>query len=59
MDSSDSRPDASNPRREPARAPRVISSEALLQGDTQVLIAHGGERYVLRLTRQGKLILTK
>ncbi|OYD53559.1 hypothetical protein CGK74_12215 [Thauera propionica] len=36
-----------------------MSSEALLAGRTAVTIEHLGERYVLRATRSGKLILTK
>jgi hemin uptake protein HemP len=34
-------------------------SEALLQGQREVLIRHGEEVYRLRLTKQGKLILYK
>lgn len=41
------------------REPRVVRSDALLQGQTHVLIAHNGETYQLRATRLGKLILTK
>ena len=39
--------------------PRPIASEQLLQGHSEVRIAHGGSQYILRLTRLGKLILTK
>ncbi|MEJ8798974.1 hemin uptake protein HemP [Trinickia caryophylli] len=42
-----------------AREQRVVGSDALLQGQTHVLIAHNGETYQLRATRLGKLILTK
>lgn len=38
---------------------RTISSDHLLQGRSHVFIAHNGERYQLRETRLGKLILTK
>ncbi|WP_416885524.1 hemin uptake protein HemP [Marinospirillum sp.] len=38
---------------------RCLSSQDLLQGGQQVLIEHEREVYVLRVTRQGKLILTK
>jgi hemin uptake protein HemP len=38
---------------------RIVKSEALLQGQTHVSIAHNGETYQLRATRLGKLILTK
>jgi hemin uptake protein HemP len=37
---------------------RRLSSAALLQGQRQVVIEHGGREYRLRLTAQGKLILT-
>lgn len=38
---------------------RTVSSRELLAGDRTVRIAHGGEFYLLRLTRNGRLILTK
>ncbi|MFT3736668.1 MAG: hemin uptake protein HemP [Rhodocyclaceae bacterium] len=38
---------------------KVIASDALLRGDTCVHIEHDGVLYVLRATRNGKLILTK
>lgn len=38
---------------------RTLSSDHLLQGQPLVFIAHNGERYQLRQTRLGKLILTK
>jgi len=38
---------------------RIVRSEELLQGQAEVLIAHGAETYRLRLTRSGKLILQK
>ena len=37
----------------------TISSEALLKGARELWIDHHGERYRLRLTRKGKLILQK
>lgn len=39
--------------------PRMIPSKQLLGAQGQLHIEHQGERYVLRITRQGKLILTK
>jgi len=36
-----------------------ITSEELLLGGREIQIRHGEEVYVLRLTRNGKLILTK
>gem|GEM_PF-835043 len=38
---------------------RLIHSEELLSGHTEILIRHGSEVYRLRVTRSGKLILTK
>ena len=43
----------------PAGAPPVLSSQAVLQGRSQVAIEHNGAVYRLQTTRQGKLILTK
>jgi hemin uptake protein HemP len=40
------------------RSPRRFSSAALLQGERQIVIEHAGREYCLRLTAQGKLILT-
>lgn len=37
----------------------LLTSEQILGGGTEVRIVHGGCVYSLRLTRQGKLILTK
>lgn len=36
-----------------------LPSQAILQGRNEVRIAHSGCVYSLRVTRQGKLILTK
>jgi hemin uptake protein HemP len=36
-----------------------INSEHLLKGQCRVVIVHNRDEYVLRITRQGKLILTK
>ncbi len=38
---------------------RTLRSDELLQGQVEVLIAHGNDTYRLRLTRSGKLILQK
>jgi hemin uptake protein HemP len=40
-------------------APVVVRSEELLAGQREILIIHDQEVYRLRLTRNGKLILTK
>lgn len=36
-----------------------INSETLLRGQNKVVIEHAGQSYILRLTRENKLILTK
>jgi hemin uptake protein HemP len=38
---------------------RRISTADLMQGDRELIIVHKGEEYVLRITKTGKLILTK
>ncbi|MCC5810559.1 MAG: hemin uptake protein HemP [Ectothiorhodospiraceae bacterium] len=38
---------------------RRVDSKSLLGNDNELIIAHGRDEYRLRLTRQGKLILTK
>jgi hemin uptake protein HemP len=40
-------------------SPRVVTSDSLLAGDSQLAILHEQTTYFLRLTRLGKLILTK
>ena len=39
--------------------PRFIHSDALFSDGDEVFIQHRGEQYLLRRTRNGKLILTK
>jgi len=43
----------------PHRLPKTISSEALLGRMKQIFILHDGNSYQLRITKLGKLILTK
>ncbi|MBU1665801.1 MAG: hemin uptake protein HemP [Gammaproteobacteria bacterium] len=43
----------------PPTLPEVVSATVLLRGQPVLRIEHGGERYQLRLTKNGKLILTK
>ena len=38
---------------------RVLDAKQLFCGDKEVWIVYGGARYRLRLTRRGRLILTK
>ncbi len=42
-----------------ADSPRVVSAQELFGGEREICIEHEGERYVLRITRRGKLILQK
>jgi hemin uptake protein HemP len=42
----------------PATAPQKVQSEALLGEAKALLILHNGREYQLRLTQNGKLILT-
>lgn len=37
----------------------VVDSRDLLKGANTVVIEHAGQRYILRVTRENKLILTK
>jgi hemin uptake protein HemP len=39
--------------------PQAVDAEALFRGEQWVVIEYRGERYQLRRTRAGKLILTK
>ncbi len=55
-------PGLTSPQPEPQFAPvpgRALDSTVLLGAKGEVEIAHEGETYRLRRTRQGKLILTK
>jgi hemin uptake protein HemP len=49
------------PTTQPSRpsAERVVSTKELLGGAHRVWIEHAAERYLLTVTRSGKLILTK
>jgi hemin uptake protein HemP len=44
---------------DPARRQRVFDSRELFGETREIRIVHNGESYQLRLTRLGKLILTK
>jgi len=41
------------------RSPRRLRSHELFAGHSRLLIEHDGVEYLLQVTRQGKLILTK
>lgn len=49
------------PRPEIVQRPpaRVLTSESLFRGTTEIGIEHHGAMYRLKITRQGKLILNK
>lgn len=40
-------------------AEQFVSTEKLMQGKNELVILHSDQRYLLRITRNGKLILTK
>ncbi|NQZ32092.1 MAG: hemin uptake protein HemP [Oceanospirillaceae bacterium] len=44
---------------EPKVAEKSIKTEQLMQGNNKLVIMHCDQRYILRITRNGKLILTK
>jgi hemin uptake protein HemP len=44
---------------DPLRSTPVVRSEELFGARREVIIRHGREEYRLRITRAGKLILTK
>lgn len=41
------------------RSIRRVCSHELFEGQSRLLIEHNGIEYLLQITRQGKLILTK
>ncbi len=51
--------DTSSSPQESSSPPKVIPAEKLFEGEREVIIEHEGERYRLRITRRGKLILQK
>lgn len=51
--------DGEGPTSAPRGTAKQLGSEDLLKGNRRIEILHNGERYVLSLTRLGKLILTK
>lgn len=59
MKSGENRPESEPDRHGAAVEPPVVRSDTLLAGHRQLVIVHNDERYVLRVTRQGKLILNK
>ncbi len=51
-------PEPAPPAEKTENRPR-IDSKKILAGATTVEIEHAGQRYLLRVTRENKLILTK
>jgi len=50
----------SDPRYYAPRHPRLrVSTTDLMRGGRELVLLHEGEEYVLRITKTGKLILTK
>ena len=49
---------AAPPSTVPPHVPTKVSSEALLGKKKELVIVHNGREYRLRLTQNGKLILT-
>ena len=47
------------PNADGGREPAFVDSTRLFAGRTEIRLRHRGEEYRLRITRQGKLILTK
>ena len=54
-------PEPHTPREKAAAAPtrRAVASDDLFQGLRELVILHRNDEYRLRITRAGKLILTK
>jgi hemin uptake protein HemP len=51
---------AATDERSPSReGPVTYTSRELFRDQRQIQIAHDGQTYLLRITRQGKLLLTK
>jgi hemin uptake protein HemP len=53
------KPPLSNSPPDSTAARPLIESEQILRGNSTVEIEHAGQRYLLRVTRENKLILTK
>ena len=58
MDYATERPAARSSSASTRKKPRIESNH-LFQGNSEIVIVHQNEEYNLRITRNGKLILTK
>jgi hemin uptake protein HemP len=47
------------PQKQSAAEPRIIDATTLLEGQKCVVLTYANTRYQLKVTRLGKLILTK
>lgn len=56
---SQSKPTSSARPPEQTSARPSVDSQTLLRGASAIEIEHSGQRYLLRVTRENKLILTK
>ena len=52
-------PESPTPPTEETVSVRVVEVEELFQGERVLILRHDGAEYTLRITRRGKLILTK
>ena len=43
----------------PSSQRKRVSTTDLMRGSREVVLLHEGEKYILRITKAGKLILTK
>ena len=55
----DEPPKAAAPAPARPKPERVVTTQELLAGAHRIWIEHAAERYLLQVTRSGKLILTK
>ena len=53
------KPTEQNTRNNPGDTPRRVPVAELLAGSREIILDHDGQHYRLRLTSNGKLILTK
>lgn len=57
--SSEPKPEQQRPAPTASNTPPRVTSADILRGATTAEIEHAGQRYLLRVTRENKLILTK
>jgi hemin uptake protein HemP len=47
------------PQREKDNATKRLNTKTMMEGARKMILEHAGQDYLLRITKQGKLILTK